>query len=159
MKTMRERAADGLKVGDVFHTSRTFTREEVDLFAKISGDYNPVHFDAEFAQSRNFSAPICHGLLTASLLTEIGGQIGWLASSMNFQFKRPVYPEQAVLCEWVITEMDERGRAKASVVMTNESGEVVLTADVGGVVSGERQKELLKKMVAAGDLHNPLRGS
>ncbi len=159
MKTMRERAAEGLKQGDTFRISRTFTYDEIEQFAMISGDYNPVHFDAEFAQSRNFSAPICHGLLTASLLTEIGGQIGWLASSMNFQFKRPVYPEQTVLCEWVITEMDERGRAKASVVMTNESGEVVLTADVGGVVSGEQQKALLKKMVAAGDPHNPLRGS
>ena len=158
MKTMRERAADGLKVGDVFHTSRTFTREEVDLFAKISGDYNPVHFDAEFAQSRNFSAPICHGLLTASLLTEIGGQIGWLASNMNFQFKRPVYPEQTVTCEWTITAIDERARAQALVVMTNEAGEVVLTAEVGGVVSGEQQRALLKKIIAAGDQHNPLRG-
>jgi len=79
MAGLRERAAEGLQVGDAFRTTRTFTEEDVRLFARLSRDYNPVHFDARFARARHFPAPLCHGLLTASLLTEIGGQIGWLA--------------------------------------------------------------------------------
>jgi 3-hydroxybutyryl-CoA dehydratase len=69
MVGFRERAAEGLQVGDSFRTSRTFTDDDVIRFAKISRDYNPIHFDARFAKARNFSAPICHGLLAASLVT------------------------------------------------------------------------------------------
>ena len=83
----RERAAAGLQIGDSFRTSRTFTDDDLIRFAHISRDYNPFHFDARFARARNFPAPICHGLLIASLVTELGGQIGWLASAMNFRFK------------------------------------------------------------------------
>lgn len=84
MVSLRERAAEGLQVGDSFRTTRTFTDDDVTIFAHISRDYNPIHFDARFAETRNFLAPFCHGLLAASLATEIGGQIGWMASFMNF---------------------------------------------------------------------------
>ncbi|MDY0222037.1 MAG: MaoC/PaaZ C-terminal domain-containing protein [Desulfobacterium sp.] len=57
---------------------RTFTDDDVILFARISRDYNPVHFDDRFAKVKNFSSPICRGVLSASLLTEIGGPIGWI---------------------------------------------------------------------------------
>jgi acyl dehydratase len=66
MTGFRERAAEGLQVGDTFSTTRTFTDDDVVLFARISRDYNPVHFDDRFAKAKNFSAPICHGLLVAS---------------------------------------------------------------------------------------------
>lgn len=60
MVSLRERAAEGLQVGDSFITSRTFTVDDIIRFAQISRDYNPVHFDARFAEARNFQAPICH---------------------------------------------------------------------------------------------------
>jgi acyl dehydratase len=63
----RERAAEGLQVGDSFRSSRIFTDDDIIRFAHMSRDYNPVHFDTRFAQARNFPAPICHGLLAASL--------------------------------------------------------------------------------------------
>ena len=75
MVGFRQRAAEGLQVGDSFRTSRAFTDDDVIRFAKISRDYNPVHFDARFAKARNLPAPICHRLLTASFVTEIGEQI------------------------------------------------------------------------------------
>ncbi len=82
---MRKKAIEGLKRGDCFALSRKFTEQDAIAFADISKDYNPVHFDLRFAKLKNFHDPICHGLLVASILTEIGGQIGWLASEMNFQ--------------------------------------------------------------------------
>jgi acyl dehydratase len=91
MPDPRERAAESLQAGDSFRTSRTFTYDDVIRFAQISRDYNPVDFDARFGKARNFSAPICHGLLAASQVTKIGGQIGCLASVMNLRFKAPVY--------------------------------------------------------------------
>ena len=154
MVGLRERAAEGLQVGDSFRTTRTFTDDDVALFAKISGDYNPIHFDARFAKARNFSAPICHGLLAASLVTEIGGQIGWLASVMNFRFKGPVYVGETITCNWVITAIDLKGRAKASVTITKEDGVTVIEAEIGGIVPGLEERKVLSQMLSEGDPTN-----
>ncbi len=156
MAGFRQRAADGLQVGDSFRISRTFTDDEVIRFAEVWRDYTPVHFDARFANARNFSAPICHGLLVASLATEIGGQIGWLASTMNFRFKGPVYVGETITCSWVITAIDRNGRAKASVTITKEDGVTVIEADISGIVPGFEERNILRQMLAEGDPTNGL---
>ncbi len=152
MNPMRERAAEGLQPGDSFSVTRRFTQEEVDAFARLSGDYNPVHFDQAFAELKGFKSPVAHGLLTGSLLTEIGGQIGWLASGMNFRFRRPVYVGEAITCRWTITEIDPRGRACAQVEMTNPGGTTVLEAEVTGIVPGDPERQRLQQMLQEG--HN-----
>src|SRR5258705_13828314 len=91
MSHIRKRAIAGLKPGDSFSVSRTFTEQDTMIFADVSRDYNPVHFDDRFADAKNFRGRICHGLLVASLATEIGGQIGWVGSGMAFCFKKAVY--------------------------------------------------------------------
>jgi len=154
MASLREHAAEGLQVGDTFSTSRTFTHGDVIRFAEISRDYNPVHFDARFAKARNLAAPICHGLLVASLNTEIGGQIGWLASSMDFRFKRPVYVGEMVTCSWVITSIDRDGRAKAFVTLTKEDGITVIEAEIRGIVPGVEERKVLTQMLSEGDPTN-----
>lgn len=156
MADFRERAAEGLKVGDSFRTSRAFTEDDVVSFARISRDYNPVHFDARFARARHLSAPICHGLLTASLATEIGGQIGWLASAMNFRFKGPVYVGETVTCRWVITAIDQNGRAKAAVTIAKEDGVPVIEAEISGIVPGFKERSVLRQMLSEGDPTNGL---
>ena len=154
MVGLRERAAEGLQIGDSFKTTRTFTDDDVALFAKTTRDYNPIHFDARFAKACNFSAPICHGLLAASLVTEIGGQIGWLASVMNFRFKGPVYVGETITCSWVITVIDQKGRAKASVTITKEDGVTVIEAEIGGIVPGIEERKVLSQMLSEGDPTN-----
>ena len=91
MPEIRNRTIRGLKAGDTFTVSRRFTEEDVMTFADVTRDYNPVHFDSRFSGAKNFKDRICHGLLVGSILTQVGGQIGWLASVMNFRFKHPVY--------------------------------------------------------------------
>lgn len=157
MASFRERAAEGLQAGDTFTVSRTFTDDDITLFAKISGDYNPVHFDARFAKAKNFSAPICHGLLTASLITEIGGQIGWLASGMSFRFKSPVYVGETITCTWIIAEIDKKGRAKASITITKDDGVTVMEAEIKGIIPMAESRDILRQMVAEGDPTNGLR--
>jgi 3-hydroxybutyryl-CoA dehydratase len=156
MVGLRERAAEGLQVGDSFKISRTFTDDDVVNFAGISRDYNPVHFDACFAKARNFPAPVCHGLLAAGMVTEIGGQIGWLATVMNFRFKGPVYVGETITCNWVITDIDQKGRAKASVTITKQDGATVIEAEIGGVVPGDAERKVLSQMLSEGDPTNGL---
>jgi acyl dehydratase len=156
MAGFRERAAEGLRVGDSFRTSRTFTEDDVIRFARMSRDYNPVHFDARFAKAKNFPAPICHGLLAASLVTEIGGQIGWLASAMNFRFKGPVYVGETITCSWVMAAIEQNGRAKATVTITKEDGTTVIEAEINGVVPGVEERKVLSQMLSEGDPTNGL---
>ncbi len=91
MLNIRKKAIEGLEKGDTFSVSRTFTEQDVIQFADISRDYNPVHCDERFAKVKNFNGRICHGLLIASQVTEIGGQMGWLASGMTFNSVRRMF--------------------------------------------------------------------
>jgi 3-hydroxybutyryl-CoA dehydratase len=156
MPTFRERAAEGLQIGDSFRTSRTLTNEDLLRFAEVSRDYNPVHFDDRFAQARDFAAPICHGLLAASLVTELGGQIAWLASSMTFRFKGPVYVGETVTCTLEVTEIDQNGRAKASATIVKEDGTIVIEAEIGGIIPGDKERKVLREMLCEGDPTNGL---
>ncbi len=156
MLSFRERAAGGLKAGDSFKTSRTLTNDDLVRFAQISRDYNPVHFDDRFAKARNFAGPICHGLLAASLVTELGGQIGWLASSMNFRFKGPVYVGETVTCTLEIKEIDRNGRAKATATIVKQEGDTVIEVEISGIVPGDKERRVLREMLFEGDPTNGL---
>jgi 3-hydroxymyristoyl/3-hydroxydecanoyl-(acyl carrier protein) dehydratase len=95
-------------------------------------------------------------LLTASLVTEIGGQIGWLASAMNFRFKGPVYVGETITCSWIITAIDQNGRAKASAAIAKESGTTVIEAEISGIVPGVEERMVLNQMLSEGDPTNGL---
>ena len=156
MSHIRKKAIEGLEKGDTFSVSRTFTEQDVIQVADISRDYNPVHCDERFTKVKNFDGRICHGLLIASQITEIGGQIGWLASGMTFRFKKPVYFGDTIKCDLTITDLDEKGFSKAEVVFTNEDNITVLEAVVTGFVPGAQEKQVMKDMLAEGDPTNKL---
>jgi len=157
MSYIRKKAIAGLKRGDSFAVSRTFTEPDTMAFADLSRDYNPVHFDDRFAEVKNFRGRICHGLLVASLLTEIGGQIGWLASGMNFRFKKPVYFGDTIECCLTITELDDRNRAKAEAIFKNQQNEIVLEAHLTGIIPGFPEQRVMEAMLAEGDPTNRCR--
>ncbi|HXM25326.1 MAG TPA: MaoC family dehydratase [Chthoniobacterales bacterium] len=157
MSHIRNKAIAGLKPGDSFSVSRTFTEQDMSAFADISKDYNPVHFDDRFANAKDFRARICHGLAVASLATEIGGQIGWLASGMNFRFKKPVYFGDTIECSLTITEIDDRNRAKAEAVFKNQQNEVVIEAHLTGIVPSFQERQIMEIMTAEGDPTNKSR--
>jgi 3-hydroxybutyryl-CoA dehydratase len=157
MSQIRKKTIQGLATGDTFIVSRKFTEDDIAAFADVTRDYNPIHFEKRFVRTKNFNDRICHGLLVGSMLTEIGGQIGWLASEMNFRFKRPVYPGDTIECTFTISEVDGRNRARAEVIYRNQDGIVVLEADLAGILPGTAEREILETMVAEGDPTNKLK--
>jgi acyl dehydratase len=154
MSHIRQKAIAGLNIGDKFSVSRTFSEQDVVQFAALSRDYNPIHFDERFSKVKNFDGLICHGLLVASLITEIGGQIGWLASGMSFTFKKPVYIGDTIQCDLVLLEIDARGRAKAEAMLTNQHHITVLEAVLFGIIPGREEKQVLRAMTNEGDPTN-----
>ena len=157
MSNIRQRTIAGLTPGTSFTVTRTFTEPQVEQFADLTRDYNPIHFDPRFVAVKGLKARICHGLLVGGMVTEVGGQIGWLASGMNFRFKRPVYMGDTVTCTLTITEVDDNFRARAEAVLVNQDGEVVLTALLTGRLPGKPEIQVLRQMVEEGDPTNGLR--
>lgn len=154
MSYIRRKAIEGLEVGDSFSISRTFTERDVVDFADITRDYNPVHFDDRFTKVKDFNSRVCHGLLVASIVTQIGGQIGWLASEMRYRFKKPVYFSDTITCYFTITDIDDRDRAKAEAVFKNQNEETVLEAYLAGIIPGSAEKRVMNIMMAEGDPTN-----
>ena len=157
MPDIRNRTIRGLKIGDTFTVSRQFTEEDVMAFADVTRDYNPIHFESRFSDSKNFKDRICHGLLVGSILTQVGGQIGWLASVMNFRFKQPVYFDETITCHFTITHIDERRRARAEAVYLNQAGEIVLEAELEGILPDDAERRILAAMATEDDPTNKLR--
>jgi 3-hydroxybutyryl-CoA dehydratase len=147
MSEIRKKTIEGLKVGDRFTASRTFLEQDVIDFADMTRDYNPVHFDGRFAVEKNLRGRICHGLLVGSLVTEIGGQIGFYASKLDFRFRRPVYFGETITCTLTISARNERNLAEAKAVCRNAEGEIVLEAFLQGHVPSQQEREILRTLI------------
>jgi 3-hydroxybutyryl-CoA dehydratase len=157
MSAIRRRAIEGLEAGDTFTVTRRFSEADTLRFGELTRDYNPVHHDERFARAKGLPGRICHGLLVAALVTEIGGQIGWLASGMSFRFIGPVFFEETVTCTLTVHTADQGGKARAAAEMRTGDGRLVATAELFGVLPAAADREVLQRMVAAGDPTNPLR--
>ena len=92
-----------IEVGETFTETRTSRPEDVDQFAALSGDDQPRHTESDGDGRR-----MVQGLLTASLLTSIGGDLEVLASRMDLQFQRPVYTGETLVCELTVVSADPR---------------------------------------------------
>ena len=75
---------------------------------------------------------------------------------MNFRFKGPVYVGEKITCTWVITDIDQKGRAEASVMIAKENGVTVIEAKISGIVPGIEERKVLSQMLSEGDPTNGL---
>ncbi len=154
MSEFRKRAIEGVKINDTFTVVRTFTEEDMVQFADITKDYNAIHFDDRFSAVKNLRGRICHGLLVASMITQVGGQIGWLASRFDLHFLKPVYFGETITCRLTVDDINEKGWARATAVYQNQEGTTVLEAYLEGFLPGAVERKVLKVMVDEGDPTN-----
>jgi acyl dehydratase len=149
MTDIRRQTVDGLKAGDTFTLTRTFTEKDVEAFTDVTRDHNPIHSSQRFVALKGFEDRICHGLLVGAMITEMGGQMGWLASGMNFRFKRPVYLNDTITCRCTLTSVDETHRAQAEALFTNQHNEIVLEASLFGVLPNPQERQVLRELLDA----------
>ena len=83
------------KVGDSASHSKTITAEDVELFAKVSGDFNPIHMDEEFAKTQMYGKRIIHGAFSSALISAVLGVKlfgpGAIYASQEVRFKGPAF--------------------------------------------------------------------
>lgn len=100
-----------LKVGDTFTISREVTDELVRKFAEVSGDFNPIHLDEEFAAGTRFGRRIAHGMLGASFISAVLGyklserKIVYLGQTLKFT--APVFIGDTATATAVVREIRE----------------------------------------------------
>ncbi|MEL6288688.1 MAG: MaoC family dehydratase, partial [Pseudomonadota bacterium] len=86
---------EDLEMGLSAHVLRTVTADDIQAFADISGDYNPVHLDEDYAAGTMFKACIAHGILSASYVSAVFGMHlpgpGAIYISQTLNFKAPVF--------------------------------------------------------------------
>lgn len=135
-KEQLKKAFARMQVGDCYTFRRTFTDGDVSTFCGVTGDFNPYHLDETFAHESWYGRRTIPGLLTASMLTHIGGMLGFIATDMRFEFVAAVYVGDTINCTWTVTEKDEeRRRVSGPATATNEHGEQVLRGWVSGFPS------------------------
>lgn len=120
-----------IKIGDRAGMVKTVTANDINVFAEITGDINPVHVDEEFAQQTMFKGRIAHGILTAGFISAVLGTRlpgkNSIYLRQELEFKAPVRIGETVTAEVEVTEKIDRKRVLVfKTTVTNQAGVVVL---------------------------------
>lgn len=109
LEEMRGAYIDELSVGQTAMFSKTVTEADIVLFAGLSGDTNPVHLDAQYADQTMFRGRIAHGLLSASLVSAVLGTKlpgpGCIYLGQTLNFKAPVRIGDTVVARVTVKEI------------------------------------------------------
>ena len=133
---MKELAFADVKVGDTASFSKTVTEADIVNFAGTTGDFNPVHVDAEYASKSMFKERIAHGMLMAGFISSVlGTQLPGPNSiylGQTLEFKLPVKIGDTVTATVTVAEKrDEKRILKLDTTVKNQRDEVVVS---GGAV-------------------------
>lgn len=100
------------EVGTYIQVIHAFPQFDVNSFASICGDNNPLHIDPEFAKTTMFKGPIVHGILVSSLFSTLFGRTltGSIYVSQNLRFKKPVYVGATIVAIVRVVAVDRKSK-------------------------------------------------
>ncbi len=145
---------EDLEVGQVY-TSQARTVTEADLvgFAMLSGDWNPLHTDAQFAASTRYGQRIVHGIFGMALLTGLLDRAGWFSGSAialleisNWRFVAPIFIGDTLHCTMEVaakrlTSSGDRGIIDRRLALLNDRDETVQQGHIGLMVRRRERPE------------------
>ncbi|MCD6068811.1 MAG: acyl dehydratase [Bacteroidetes bacterium] len=110
-----------------------FSQDEVNRFAEVTGDKNPVHTDAEYAAKTMFKKPIMHGMLSASLFSKVFGTLfpgeGTIYLKQTLNFLKPMYVETDYTAEFIVKEViKDKNRAVVETLIKDKNTQLVCTS-------------------------------
>lgn len=121
---------DDLKIGQTAEITRQLTQQEIHLFAAVSGDVNPTHLDAEYAEKTRFNGIVGHsmwsgGLISTVLGTELPGPgTGYL--EQDIKFHQPIKVDEIITAKVTVKKKIKKDKTVIfDCVCTNETGELV----------------------------------
>jgi phosphate acetyltransferase/phosphate butyryltransferase len=143
MDYIENRTFDEIKVGDSASLLRTLTKDDISIFAAMSGDENPAHLDEEYARSDVFHKIITHGMWGGSLISTILGTKlpgpGAIYLGQTLSFRRPIALGDRITVTVTAKAKDtERHRVTFDCTCSNEKGEVVITGTAEVIAPTEK---------------------
>jgi 3-hydroxybutyryl-CoA dehydratase len=132
---MESHPIEELEIGQSAEFAKTVTETDVAMFCAISGDFNPIHVDAEYAARSRFGARVAHGPLTLALSAGVLGMrlpgVGSIAVSNHIDYRAPVYIGDTITTHVEVAALDPaRNRATMAVRWTNQKGMLVADGEV-----------------------------
>ncbi|MEM8489581.1 MAG: MaoC family dehydratase [Pseudomonadota bacterium] len=129
-----------LEVGDLREHTKTLSGDDIDAFARLSGDLNPLHTDAAHAKALGYSDRIAHGMLLASwvsalLATEMPGP-GTVYLRQSLEFRRAAVPGDQMTVSVEVVEKKRRGRVLLKCRIYNQANEYVLRGEAEVIAPG-----------------------
>lgn len=131
---MQELSYSDIKVGDQASFAKTISESDIYQFAGITGDFNPLHVDSEFAKNSFFKERIAHGILTAGFISSVIGMKlpgkNTIYLSQNLKFMAPVKIGDTIKAE--VTVLEKIDKKKILVLQTrvkNQQGEIVVDGE------------------------------
>ncbi|MBE7474788.1 MAG: enoyl-CoA hydratase [Anaerolineae bacterium] len=134
MDYIENRTFDEIEIGQSASLTRTLTREDIQLFAIMSGDISPIHVDEEYAKSDMFNKIIAHGMWGGALIsTLLGTKLpgpGTIYLGQTLRFRRPVAPGDTITVTVTATAKNpEKHRITFECQCVNQTGEVVIKGE------------------------------
>jgi 3-hydroxybutyryl-CoA dehydratase len=119
-----------IKIGDKASVSKTVSEHDVYAYAGVTGDFNPVHVNAEFAKTSMFKQRIAHGMISAGLISAVLGTelpgISTIYMGQDLKFLAPVFYNDTLTAEVeCIEKNDEKHRLVFRTTVTNQDGKIV----------------------------------
>ncbi len=120
-----------LQIGQTATSTKTYTSDDVIMFANLTGDKNPIHLDQIFAENTIFKNRIVHGILVVGQISELLANDlpgpGTIYLEQQTRFFKPVYHNSTITCEITIEEIAiEKNRVKLKTTCYNEKKEIVI---------------------------------
>jgi acyl dehydratase len=120
-----------LSVGDTASRTREVTARDIELFTEITGDRNPLHYDADAAERSRFGRIIVQGGVTSGLLNAVVAEDlpgpGSVFLNVNWDFKAPVGPGDTITATVEVTETrSDKPLTELACQVVNQDGTVVL---------------------------------
>jgi len=123
-----------LQTGEKFSTTKQITDKVVRAFAELSGDFNPIHIDDEFAKTTRFGRRIAHGMISGALLSAVLGyefkerRVVYLSQTMKFL--APVFIDDTITATATVTHIrEDKPIVTLETVCTNQAGEATLSGE------------------------------
>ena len=134
---------DELQVGQKASFSCSVEERDIQLFAAVSRDHNPVHLDAEFAAKTMFKERIAHGmfsgaLISAAIACEMPGP-GSIYLGQQMRFTRPVKLGDTLIVELEVLEKLPKGRVRIATRVFNQNAEQVVDGEAEVLAPREKQ--------------------
>ena len=123
-----------LKIGDKFSATREITDELIRGFAELSGDYNPIHLDDEFAKGTRFERRIAHGMISGAFISAVLGyeykerKIVYLSQTMRFV--APAYIDDTITTTAIVTNIrEDKPIVTLETICANQLGEITVKGE------------------------------